>query len=297
MIPGEFEYYRPASVQEAIQHLGEHGEEARLLAGGHSLVPLMKLRLAAPAALVDLGGIAELRGIERSNGTVGIGAMTTHAAIEHSRELRGILPLLPDAAAVIGDPMVRNRGTIGGSLAHADPAGDWPAIALALDAQLDVEGPNGRRTIPAEEFFVALLTSALEPYEVLTRITVPVPQGTSGMAYQKLRHPASGYAVVGIAAVLMMDGDGACRDCRVAVTGATATASRAHATEELLRGKTLDEESIAAAAERAADGMEFLGDLYASEAYREHLTKVYAKRALLAALTARGGSTASAPTM
>lgn len=283
----EFEYYAPTTVGEAVQLLQEHGEEAKVLAGGHSLIPLMKLRLASPPALVDISNIADLRGITRSNGAVRIGAMTTYAAIEDSEELRRVLPILPAAASVVGDPMVRNRGTLGGSVAHADPASDMPAVLLALGAAMTASGPGGERTIPAEEFFVDILTSALEPGEVLTAITIPVPSGRAGTSYQKFAHPASGYAVVGVAAVLEFAEDGACRDCRVAVTGAVAKPTRATATEELLRGRRLDEAAIAAAAERAGEGMEFLGDIYASEEYRAHLVTVYAGRALLAAIQPR----------
>lgn len=286
MIPSQFDYYAPATVPEALQLLQEHGDEAKVLAGGHSLVPLMRLRLAQPSVLVDINRIAELRGIGRTNGTVTIGATTTHAAIEHARELRQLLPILPAAATVIGDPMVRNRGTFGGSLAHADPAGDWPAVALALHAQMYVAGPGGERTVPADEFFVDLLTSAVEPGELLTRITIPVPAGKVGMSYQKFGHPASGYAVTGVAAVLTLDEAGACQECSVAITGAGTKATRATETESALRGQALDEATIARAAEQAGAGIEFLGDIYASEEYRQQLVRVYARRALSAALQA-----------
>ncbi len=289
MIPAEFDYYAPTSVQEAIGLLQEKGPEAKLLAGGHSLVPLMKLRLAAPSVLIDLNRIAELRGIRSSDGGVAIGAMTTHSEVESSPELADRWPIFHVAGAMIGDPMVRHRGTIGGSLAHADPAGDWPAVALALDARMHIAGPNGERVVPAGEFFVDMLTSALEPDEVLTEIEIPALEGRVGMAYEKFRHPASGYAVVGVAAVVVTDGSGSCQDCRVAITGAGPKATRATGVEEALKGRPLDEQSISAAAERAGEGMAFLGDIYASEEYREHLTKVYTKRALLAAARSAQG--------
>lgn len=284
MVPGEFEYYAPTSVQEAVGLLREHGDEAKILAGGHSLVPIMKQRLAAPSVLIDLKGIAELRGITRSNGTVTIGAMTTQTMIEHSEELKSVLPILPAAAAHVADPPVRNVGTFGGSLAHADPAADMPAVVLALDAQMQLVGPNGPRTVPATEFFVDILTSALEPDEVLTHISIPAPHGRTAMSYQKFRHPASGYAVVGVAVVLSVSESGTCQEARIAITGATTTATRATQAEDMLRGKQLNQATIEVAAEQATAGMSYLGDIYASETYREHLVKVYTKRALLAAI-------------
>jgi len=288
MIPAEFDYYAPTSVQEAVSLLRQHGDEAKVLAGGHSLIPLLKLRLSNPPVLVDIGRIPELRGITRTNGTVTIGAMTTHAQVESSEELRDTFPIMAEAATVIGDPMVRNRGTFGGALAHADPAADWPAVALALGAQLRVMGPNGERTVSVDDFFVDMLTSALEPGEVLTRIDIPAPgQGVkTGMSYQKFAHPASGYAVVGVAAVVTLGADGACQDCRVAVTGAGPKATRQTAVEDALKGRQLTPELIAQASEHAGEGMDFLGDIYASESYRAHLVKVYTKRALTAALEA-----------
>ncbi len=286
MIPGEFEYFVPTSVQEAVSLLQQHGEDAKVLAGGHSLIPLLKLRLASPPVLVDIGRIQELKGIQRQNGSVTIGALATHADIEFSEDLRGVFPLMHDTATVIGDPMVRNLGTFGGALAHADPAGDWPAVALALNATMRLTGPNGERTVAADDFFVDLLTSAVEPGEVLTAVEIPVPQGKYGTSYQKFSHPASGYAVVGVAALVQLGADGACQDCRVAITGAGPKATRATATEDALKGQQLTEELIAQAAEQAGNGMDFLGDIFASESYRAHLVKVFTKRALLGAMQA-----------
>lgn len=283
MIPATFDYFTPTSVQEAVALLGQH-PEAKILAGGHSLVPMMKLRLANPPALIDINGIAELHGIEQSGDAVRIGALTTHAALEENADLRGRLPILHEAAHVIGDPMVRNRGTFGGSLAHADPSGDWPAVALALGARMRVTGPKGERTIGADDFFVDLLTSALEEGEVLTDVTIPLPAGKTGMSYQKFAHPASGYAVVGVAAVVTLDGSGACQSCRVAVTGAGSKATRATATEQALQGQHLDEATIARAAVSAGSDIDFLGDIFASADYRRHLVEVFTKRALLAAV-------------
>lgn len=283
MIPAAFDYFTPTAVQEAVALLGQY-PEAKILAGGHSLVPMMKLRLANPPALIDINGIAELHGIEPTSGSVRIGALTTHAALEEDAGLRGRLPILHEAAHVIGDPMVRNRGTFGGSLAHADPSGDWPAVALALGARIRVTGPNGERTIEADDFFVDLLTSALEEGEVLTDVTIPLPAGRTGMSYQKFAHPASGYAVVGVAAVVTLDGSGACQSCRVAVTGAGSKATRATATEQALQGQQLDEATIARAAASASSNIDFLGDIFASADYRRHLVEVFTKRALTAAV-------------
>ncbi len=286
MITETFEYHAPEDIQAAVAILAEHGPEAKVLAGGHSLVPLMRLRLATPSVIVDLNRIPQLRGITTENGSITIGAMTTHAAIEHSAELKAMLPVLPAAATLIGDPMVRNRGTIGGSLVHADPAGDWPAVALALDAQLQLVGPHGERTVRADDFFVDLMTSAVEPDEILTNITIPIPTGRVGVSYQKFPHPASGYAVTGVAAMVMLDDADACIDSRIAITGAGATAVRATESEAMLRGTDLNGGSIDRAAESAVSGIDFLGDIYASEEYREQLVRVYTKRSLLAALRA-----------
>ncbi len=286
MITESFEYHTPQDVQSAIALLTEYGPEAKVLAGGHSLVPLMRLRLATPAVIVDLNHIPQLRGITTENGSITIGAMTTHATIEHSAELKAMLPVLPAAATFIGDPMVRNRGTIGGSLVHADPAGDWPAVALALDTQMQLVGPHGERTVRVDDFFVDLLTSAVEPDEILTNITIPIPTGRVGLSYQKFAHPASGYAVTGVAAMVMLDGADVCVDSRIAITGAGATAVRAAESEAMLHGTDLNGGNIDRAAEAALSGIDFLGDIYASEEYREQLVRVYTKRALLAALRA-----------
>lgn len=282
MIPAAFDYFTPASVGEAVSLLGQH-PDAKILAGGHSLVPMMKLRLANPPALIDINGISELRGVRQAADSVRIGALTTHAALEEDAQLRARLPILHEAAHVIGDPMVRNRGTFGGSLAHADPSGDWPAVVLALGARIRVTGPKGERTIEADDFFVDLLTSALEEGEVLTDVTIPLPTGSTGMSYQKFAHPASGYAVVGVAAVVTADGGGVCQSCRVAITGAGSKATRAEATEQALQGQRLDEAAIDRAAASAGEGIEFLGDIFASPDYRRHLVGVFTKRALLAA--------------
>ncbi len=283
MIPSEFDYVKAGSVQEAIGLLQQHGDDAKVLAGGHSLIPLLKLRLASPAVLVDISGIGDLRGIKSGGDKVTIGALTTHNDLEQSAELKGSFPILSEAATLIGDPMVRNRGTFGGSLAHADPAGDWPAVALALGAQMHITGSGGERTVAADDFFIDILTSDVQPGELLTSIDLPMPSGKVGMSYQKFSHPASGYAVVGVAAMVTLDGSGNCSSARVAVTGAGAKAVRLTSVEEALVGKSLTEENVAAAAGTAGEGIDYLGDIYASEEYRAHLVKVFAKRAVLAA--------------
>jgi carbon-monoxide dehydrogenase medium subunit len=283
MIPEAFAYAAPSTLAEALDLLAEHGDDAKVLAGGHSLIPMMKLRLANPAVLIDIGRIAALRGIRHQGERVIIGAMTTHAQIEESAELRALLPIMAEAAAVIGDPLVRHRGTFGGSLAHADPAGDWHAVALALNATIRATGRNGDRTIAASEFFLDLFTSVLEPGELLTAIDLPVPSAGTGMAYQKFAHPASGYAVVGAAAVVTVDADGICRDCRVGITGAGAKATRAEATEKALVGERMSAERITEAAQHAGAGIDFLADLAASEGYRANLVTVLTQRALAAA--------------
>ena len=286
MIAESFEYHTPEDVQAAVALLSEHGPEAKLLAGGHSLVPLMRLRLATPSVIVDLNRITQLRGITTEYGSITIGAMTTHATIEHSADLKAMLPVLPAAATLIGDPMVRNRGTFGGSLVHADPAGDWPAVALALDAQMQLVGPHGERTVRADDFFVDLLTSAVEPDEILTNITIPVPTGRVGVSYQKFAHPASGYAVTGVAALVKLDDTDACIDSRIAITGAGATAVRARESEEILRGTDPNGGSLERATEASVSGIDFLGDNYASEEYREQLVRVYTERSIRAAFRA-----------
>jgi aerobic carbon-monoxide dehydrogenase medium subunit len=275
-----FEYHVPTTVQEAISLLSQYGGEAKLLAGGHSLIPIMNLRLAQPKALIDLGKIPGLVGIREDGGTVVIGAMTTHWMIESSALLKEKVPILPEAAAVIGDVQVRNRGTIGGSLAHADPAGDFPAVAVALDMQLKAVGPRGERTLKAREFFVDILTTALQPDEILTEIRVPAFAARTGSAYEKFPNPASRYAIVGAAAVVTVDGNGVCQKAAVGLNGVTGKPVAAAGVEQALAGKRLNDQTIQEAAAKAADGLEPLGDIFASAPYRAHLARVYTKRAL-----------------
>jgi aerobic carbon-monoxide dehydrogenase medium subunit len=279
MYPAEFSYHRATSVQDAIARLAQE-PDAKLLAGGHSLLPTMKLRLASPSTLVDLGGVQELRGIRRDGDTIAIGALTTHREIEFSEELKAACPILPEAAAQVGDPLVRNRGTIGGSVAHADPAADFPAVLLALGATLRVEGPKGRRTISADDFFLGLFTTALQGDELLTSIHVPAaqPAGT-GTAYEKFRHPASRYAIVGVAAVVGV-ANGRCSTARVALTGAGSHAMRLSSLEAALVGKALDEQTLAGACQHVIAPDDLLSDQFASSEYRAHLADVLSRRAL-----------------
>ncbi len=284
MIPAAFEYFAPTSVREAISLLQQHGDDAKVLAGGHSLLPLMKFRLAQPKVVVDIGRIPGLDGITVAGDKVVIGALATHDAVERSPILKEKCPLLPETAAVIGDMQVRNRGTIGGSLAHADPAADYPGAILALDAEIVATGPAGTRTIPARDFFVEMLTTALGPAELITEVRVPVlPPGT-GTAYLKHPHPASGYAVVGVAVVLRV-AKGRCEHVAIGINGVAGKAYRATAVEQALQGKALDEQTVAAAASRAAYGVDAQSDLYASAEFRKHLASVYTKRAVLAAVS------------
>ncbi len=290
MIPSAFEYHSPTSVEDAIGLLGQYGDDAKLLAGGHSLIPLMKLRLAAPEHLIDLGRVQGLSYIREEGGTVAIGAMTTHAAVAASDLLRSRLPVLAEAAASIGDVQVRNRGTIGGSIAHADPGADLPGVMLALNAEFVARGPGGTRTIAANDFFTGLLSTALEPNEVLTEIRVPTLPAGSGSTYLKFANQASGYAIVGIAAIVTLSG-GTVADARVGISGVAELASRATATEQALRGQQPSADAVKRAAQQAAEGLEPLGDIHASAEYRSHLVRVFAERALNAAIArAQGGA-------
>jgi carbon-monoxide dehydrogenase medium subunit len=251
---------------------------------------MMKLRLATPAYLIDLGRIPDLAYIREGNGGIQIGALTTHYTVESSDLLRHRLVALPEAAGMIGDVQVRNRGTIGGSLAHADPAGDLPAVMQMAEAQFKLVGPAGERTIPSEQFFVDLLTTALGPDELLTEVQVAAPPARTGTAYLKVFQKASGFAIVGVAARVTLGADGrACQTARVGITGVAAKAFRARGVEQGLEGRAMEEATVAAAAERVSDGVEALSDLHASGDYRLALARVYTKRALLRALTRAQG--------
>jgi aerobic carbon-monoxide dehydrogenase medium subunit len=274
MIPAEFDYAAPESVDEAIAALREGGEDAKLLAGGHSLLPLMKLRLAFPSLLVDLRRVPGLSGIERENGSVRVGAMTTHHQVA-----TGGLGLASAAAATIADQQVRNRGTIGGSLAHGDTASDMPAVLLAYDGQVTARGSGGERTIAASELFQDYLTTSLAPDEVLTEVRLPAMDGY-GFAYEKFNRRREDWAMVGVCALVKKAGDGSCEDVRIGLTHMASTPLRASAAEDALRGQGLDADSIGRAAEQAAEGTDPPGDLNATPDYKRHLARVLTRRAL-----------------
>lgn len=278
MYAANFDYVRPSSVDEAVALLKKHGDEAKVLAGGHSLIPAMKLRLARPSVVVDIGRIAALSYIRETAGAIAIGATTTHFEIETSALLKQKSPLLAETAAHIGDMQVRNKGTIGGSLVHADPAADYPAAILALEAEIDLIGPRGKRTVKASDFFVELLQSATAADEILTEVRVPATAQT--VAYVKTEQKASGFALAGAAVVVTASG------VRVGITGVAAKAYRATAVEQAL-GTQRTADTIALAAAHAADGVEPLNDIHATAAYRAQLAKVNTKRALERAV-ARG---------
>lgn len=284
--PAEFAYHRPTSLDEAIGLLAGD-DDARPLAGGHSLLPMMKLRLAQPSALVDIGHIPGLDGIEVEGNELRIGALATHGSVATSELVREQCHVLALTADGIGDRQVRNRGTIGGSLAHADPGADYPTVLAALGATVILEGPDGEREVAADEFFTGVFTTALESGELITAVRVPVVGAGTGAAYEKHRHPASGYAVAGVAAVVKVE-DGKCATARLVVGGVTGTPVHASDAEQVMIGiAPVDEERIAEAAEKVPAALSgALSDTYASGEYRVHLGQVLAKRAIKTALAA-----------
>jgi carbon-monoxide dehydrogenase medium subunit len=274
MIPAEFDYVAAESLDEAVRVLVENGEEAKLLAGGHSLLPLMKLRLATPALLVDLRKVPGLHGIQRENGSWRIGAMTPHADLERTPELG----IVCHAAATIADPQVRNRGTIGGSLAHGDPASDLPAVLLITEGTVTLQGPDSQRSVAAAELFRDYLETAVESNEVLTEVRLPALEGW-GFGYQKFNRRSEDWAMVAVSAVVKQTGD-ICEDIRIGLTNMGSVPLRAHAVEDSLRGQHLNSESIAKASEEAAAGTDPPSDLNASAEYKRHLARVLCRRAL-----------------
>jgi carbon-monoxide dehydrogenase medium subunit len=279
MIPTSFDYVTAKNLDDALSLLAKHKDDAKLLAGGHSLLPAMKLRIAQPKVLIDISRIKDLNYIREEGGQVRIGAMTTHFQIETSDLLRRVCPLLPETATNLGDMQVRNKGTMGGSIAHADPAADWPAAVIALGAEMVAVGPKGERVIKSDDFFVEIFTSALQPGEILREIRFTAPKGKFGQAYMKFRHPASGFAVVGVAVSLTAEGS-KCGSCGVGVTGLSGKAFRAGGVERALKGASLDGKMLSAAADHVTDGVNANSDLFASGEYRKHLAQVYARRAL-----------------
>jgi len=284
MFPANFGYVAARSVVDALQLMAKHGEDGKLLAGGHSLIPAMKLRLQSPQTLIDLGTVPGLRGVSLDGNSLVIGALTVHADVASSDLVRKHVPGLADAAAVIGDVQVRNRGTIGGSLAHADPAADLPVVLTALDASFVAQSPTGKRTISVDDFFTDFYTTALNSNEILTEIRVPIPAAGTGTAYAKLPHPASGYVVVSAAAMIVRRASGTCIASRIAIGGLGSGPIRAIATELELQGKPLTTQMIAAAAAKAAEETDPMEDSYASAEYKRHVATVYARKAIEAAV-------------
>ncbi len=286
--PATFSYHRPASVEEAVALLGEL-DDSRLLAGGHSLLPAMKLRLSMPAALVDIGRIPGLGGIEPDGDGLRIGALTTHAEVASSETVRSRCAVLGEAASLIGDRQVRNRGTIGGSLAHADPGADYPTVVTALGATIEATGPDGTREIPADRFFTGIFSTALEPGELITSVHVPATGGGTGAVYSKHKHPASGYAVAAVAAIVTVEG-GSCTAARIVVGGVTGMPADAESAAQSLAGSTGSADEVAAAAALVPGALgEAFGDGYASAEYRKHLASVLTARALTAAFARAAG--------
>lgn len=280
MISEAFDYARAESVEDAVRLLEESGGEAKVLAGGHSLLPLMKIRLTTLGKLIDIGQIRDLKGIRKENGRLVVGALTTHKEVANDPLVHRELPVLAEAASQIGDIQVRNRGTVGGNLAHADPASDLPAVAMALDAQFEVEGPDGKETLAAEEFFFGPLITAMPENSIMTSVSFAIPPEGAKSTYLKYAHPATGYAVIGVAAAAGKAADGTVDYVRVGITGVGDAAFRAEATEQMLLGNKPTGELIREAASQAAKGQEMGSDLFASEEYRRHLCSVYTARAL-----------------
>lgn len=283
-VPAAFDYHTATTVEEAIALLQQYGDEAKILAGGHSLIPAMKLRLSQPSHLVDIGKITTLSYIRDEKDYIAIGAMTTYTTIIRSDLLRQRLIILSETAEHLGDQQVRNRGTLGGSIAHSDPAGDMPGVILALKADIVLKGANGERVVKADDFFIGTFETALAPDEILTEIRIPTPPAHTGTAYMKLENKASHYSLTGCAAVITLDDAGTCQAASLAITGAASQTTRASAVESALTGKKLDEAVITEAASHAAEGLDLVSDIHGSEEYRRQMTIVMARRAIMKAL-------------
>jgi carbon-monoxide dehydrogenase medium subunit len=287
MIPGEFNYHSPSTLQEAVALLVQHGDEAKLLAGGQSLIPAMRFRLAMPETLIDLNNIADLGYIREENGHLAIGAMTRESALEASSVVQNKYTLLADAADVIADPVVRNMATVGGNIAHADPANDHPAVMLAYGAEVVAQGPNGRRTIPIDDFFVDLFEQSLADNEILTEIRIPTPGANSGGAYVKMERKVGDYAISAAAVQLTMDGD-TCTAARIALTNVNPVPMRATNAEQALIGQTVTDDVIEAAGKAAAAECDPSADLRGSADYKRDITRVMTKRAIRKAMERAG---------
>jgi carbon-monoxide dehydrogenase medium subunit len=282
VIPAAFDYIRPASAAEAAQALAEAGEDGKILAGGQSLLPILRLRLAYPETVIDLGGIADLVGVTDDGDAIMIGAMTTHDEVLHDSLVAQHAPLLAQATRTVADPAVRHRGTFGGSLAHADPAGDLPSVALALNAELRLLSGSGERTVSAQDFFRDYLTTALEPGEILTSIRIPKLGGGWSTHYEKFQRVAQAWSIVGVAAAVHRS-NGTITEARIGLTNMGSTPLRAHATEQALAGASASVEAVTAASATAAEGTSPPSDLSAKADYRRHLATVLTRRAVLAA--------------
>lgn len=281
MYPAPFTYHRATTVDEAISLLGEHADTGKLLAGGHSLLPVMKLRLAEPEHVIDITSISELKGISIDGDTITIGALVTHGQLASDDSIAKSVPLLREMANVVGDRQVRNRGTIGGTLAHADPAADYPAGMLALNATIVAQGPNGEREIAIDDFFTGFLETALGSDELITCVRIPVHSEDMKSAYEKLANPASGYASVGVAVVATGSADGTLSNVRVGITGSSDHAWRATGVEDALEGSSGDASAVRNAAAKATDGVEMLEDKHAPADYRAKVTVNLTRRALM----------------
>jgi carbon-monoxide dehydrogenase medium subunit len=279
VIPAPFAYARPTTVEEALQAVADGGEDVKIMAGGQSLIPVMRLRLAAPETVVDLARVAELRGVRDEGDAIVIGAMTTHAEVVTDPLVKQHVPLVAEATETVADRQVRHRGTFGGALAHADPAGDLPAVALALDAEFVVAGPGGRRTVPASEFFVDYLTTALAEGEILVEVRLPKLSGEWGMRYEKFQRVAQAWSIVAVAAAVRRE-NGHIAEARIGLTNMGPTPLRATATEAALAGADATADAVAAAAAHAAEGTSPSSDLNAAADYREHLAQVLTRRAV-----------------
>lgn len=289
MIPGEFDYFSPSSVQEAIGLLEEHGYGAKLLAGGQSLIPAMRFRLSLPEVLIDLNGLTDLRYLQENNGHLAIGALTREVDLEESAVVQEKFALLADAARVIADPIVRNRATVGGNIAHADPANDHPAVMLAYNAQIIAHGPGGMRQIAVDDFFVDLFENSLADNEILTEIRIPTPGPGSGGAYFKLERKVGDYAVSAVAVQLTMSGD-TCTAARIGLTNVSPVPMRALDAENILTGSVVTDEIIEAAGQAAAEACDPSPDLRGSVAYKRDVTRVLTKRAIRKAIERAQGA-------
>jgi len=288
MIPPSFEYLQPKTIPEAIAMLQQHGDAAKILSGGQSLIPMMKLRLARPGFLIDINRISGLSHIKEEGGYLKIGGLTREAELEASPVVRSKYPIIIDTAHVIADPQVRNLATVGGNLAHGDPANDHPATMIALDAQIVASGPKGERIIPIENFFVSLFTTALQPDEILTEICIPFLPPRSGGAYFKLERKVGDFATAAVAVQLTLDGQGACQKAGIGLTNVGATPVKARKAEDFLRGKKLDDATIKQAGQLASDEAEPSADLRGPVEYKKGLVRELAKRALTRALERTG---------